>query len=62
MSAVAVVKYASKSFTLPNTSIRLRSIIDDPNADIRDMAKLLRPFKARKSSLIAFGRNLFAMA
>ena len=38
MSAVAVVKYASKSFTLPNTSIRLRSIIDDPNADIRDMA------------------------
>ncbi|WP_371195138.1 HDOD domain-containing protein [Glaciecola sp. SC05] len=41
MSIAPIVKFASKSFTLPNTCVRLRSILDDPTSDMNDMAKVM---------------------
>ncbi|MFC4700256.1 HDOD domain-containing protein [Glaciecola siphonariae] len=41
MSTAPIVKFASKSFTLPNTCVRLRGILDDPSSDIEDMAKVM---------------------
>jgi len=41
MSTASIIKFASKSFTLPNTCVRLRSVLDDPMSDIEDMAKVM---------------------
>nr|WP_136251818.1 HDOD domain-containing protein [Ningiella ruwaisensis] len=41
MSLAPIVKFASKSFTLPNTCVRLRSVLDDPKSDVEDMAKVM---------------------
>ena len=36
-----LVKFASKSFTLPDTCVTLRSALDDPRKDLSDIAKLI---------------------
>jgi HD-like signal output (HDOD) protein len=41
MSIAPIVKFASKSFTLPSTCVRLRGILDDPACDIEDMARVM---------------------
>lgn len=41
MSITPIVKYATKSFTLPDTCVRLRSMLDDPMSSIDDMAKVM---------------------
>lgn len=41
MSTAPIVKFASKSFTLPDTCVRLRSILDDPRSDVEDMANVM---------------------
>lgn len=41
MSTASIVKFASKSFTLPNTCVRLRGILDDPYSDVNDMANVM---------------------
>jgi HD-like signal output (HDOD) protein len=41
MSIAPLVKFASKSFTLPSTCVRLRGLLDDPACDIDDMAKVM---------------------
>ncbi|WP_412971364.1 HDOD domain-containing protein [Glaciecola sp. MF2-115] len=36
-----LVKFASKSFTLPDTCVNLRAALDDPTKDLSDIAKLI---------------------
>jgi HD-like signal output (HDOD) protein len=36
-----LVKFASKSFTLPNTCVNLRVALDDPRKDIAEIARLI---------------------
>lgn len=41
MSLTPIVKYANKSFTLPDTCVRLRLVLDDPRSSIEDMAQVM---------------------
>jgi HD-like signal output (HDOD) protein len=41
MSVAPIVKFAAKSFTLPSTCVRLRSMLDDPTSGISDLAKVM---------------------
>ncbi len=41
MSMSPIVKYANHSFTLPDTCIRLRQLLDDPRSSVDDMAKIM---------------------
>jgi HD-like signal output (HDOD) protein len=41
MTVAPIVKFASKSFTLPSTCVRLRSLLDDPTSGSADIAKLM---------------------
>ena len=41
MSMNPIIKYANNSFTLPNTCLRLRQMLDDPRSGLRDMAKVM---------------------
>lgn len=41
MTTASIIKFASKSFTLPNTCVRLRGILDDPSSDMNDMANVM---------------------
>ena len=41
MSVAPIVKFAAKSFTLPTTCVRLRSMLDDPTSDVSDLAKIM---------------------
>ncbi|MFC3120931.1 HDOD domain-containing protein [Agaribacter flavus] len=41
MSISPIVKYATHSFTLPDTCVRLRTMLDDPLSSIEDMAKVM---------------------
>jgi HD-like signal output (HDOD) protein len=41
MSITPIIKYANKSFTLPDTCIRLRQVLDDPRSSAEDMAQVM---------------------
>ncbi|MBF7072071.1 HDOD domain-containing protein [Glaciecola sp. MH2013] len=41
MSIKPLVKFASKSFTLPDTCVNLRAALDDPKKDLTDIAQLI---------------------
>jgi HD-like signal output (HDOD) protein len=41
MSMTPIIKYANKSFTLPDTCIRLRQVLDDPRSSAEDMAQVM---------------------
>ncbi|MDT0593524.1 HDOD domain-containing protein [Glaciecola petra] len=41
MSINPLIKHASKNFTLPDTCIRLRHILDDPKSSLDDIAKVM---------------------
>lgn len=41
MSMMPIIKYANKSFTLPETCIKLRELLDDPKAGIQEMAQVM---------------------
>lgn len=41
MSITPIVKYANKSFTLPDTCLRLRQMLDDPHSGIKEMAQVM---------------------
>lgn len=41
MSISPLIKHASKNFTLPDTCIRLRHLLDDPKSSLDDIAKVM---------------------
>ncbi|MGQ8364768.1 HDOD domain-containing protein [Glaciecola sp. 1036] len=41
MSLEPIVKFASKSFTLPDTCTKLRTMLDDPRASVDDIARIM---------------------
>jgi len=41
MSIAPLIKYANKSFTLPDTCLRLRKLLDDPRAGVKEMAQVM---------------------
>ena len=41
MSLAPLIKYANKSFTLPDTCVRLRQLLDDPRSGAREMAQVM---------------------
>lgn len=41
MSIKLLVKFASKSFTLPDTCVRLREALDNPKADLDDVGRII---------------------
>lgn len=36
-----LIKYANKSFTLPDTCVRLRQLLDDPRSGVNEMAQVM---------------------
>jgi HD-like signal output (HDOD) protein len=69
MSIAPIVKFASKSFTLPDTCVRLRNVLDDPRSDIEDMAKVMsldpslsaKVLKLANSALFRFPSQVFTV-
>lgn len=41
MSITPIIKYANKSFTLPDTCVRLRQVLDDPRSGSQEMAQVM---------------------
>ncbi len=41
MPMTPIIKYANKSFTLPDTCIRLRHALDNPRSSVKDMAQVM---------------------
>lgn len=41
MSKQQLIRFASKSFTLPHTCVRLREALDNPRLDTRDIGKII---------------------
>ena len=41
MQITPIIKYANKSFTLPDTCVRLRQVLDDPRSSAADMAQVM---------------------
>jgi HD-like signal output (HDOD) protein len=41
MSITPIIKYANKSFTLPDTCVRLRQLLDDPRSGVKEMAQVM---------------------
>ena len=41
MSITPIIKYANNSFTLPDTCLRLRQMLDDPRSGVKEMAQVM---------------------
>lgn len=41
MSMLPLIKYASKSFTLPDTCLKLRQVLDDPHSGVEEIAQVM---------------------
>ncbi len=41
MSMMPIIKFANKSFTLPETCLKLRELLDDPRSGVKEMAQVM---------------------
>ncbi|MGB3725304.1 MAG: HDOD domain-containing protein [Glaciecola sp.] len=70
MSMTPLIKFANKSFTLPDTCLKLREILDDPRKDNDDIAQVMshdpslsaKVLKLANSSLFRFPSQVTSIA
>jgi HD-like signal output (HDOD) protein len=70
MSLPRTIKYANNCFTLPETCIRLRQMLDDPHSGLDEMAKLMsvdpalsaKVLKLANSSLFRFPAQISSVS